>query len=465
MATNLLEAYKKRIAISESVYSKNHSGERMSNHKKITVAKVLENTNKFLNEAFSSSMGTQRSDMGLFKKFCLNLTTVALPNLIAHDLVLVHPMSSMSGYITYVKYIRSTKKGDQDGTQVFNSPFALGKADADYTSSRVVEPVTTFTSGKTKLAWGPVALDENDAPIIKFLDANGDELTATDVSVAEDGTVTATIAEGTVAKIAYVYNNIIIPQNDIPSIKATMDSIPLIAKARRIAVYYSQIAAFQAKTDYGFDLGDQLAEQAVGQLSYEIDTEVVKLLDDTAKASATKYNTPALEFDRTLPVGVSKAEHYEGFSEVVEIAKQIVYDRTQKFAPNYIIIASNILPILTFVKGFTAAPAGVVNGPYLAGTLNGMKVFVSPALEEGRFLVGVNGNDMMSSVAVYAPYMAIVPTQLLQYADGGTSQGWSTLYDLKVLNDALIVEGKITGDTLSAIYGNTESPVITQAKS
>ena len=93
-----------------------------------------------------------------------------------------------------------------------------------------------------------------------------------------------------------------------------------------------------------------------------------------------------------------------------------------------------------------------------------MKVFVSPALEQGRFLIGVNGNDMMSSVAVYAPYMAIVPTQLLQYADGGTSQGWSTLYDLKVLNDALIVEGKVTGDALSAIYGNDASPVVTQAK-
>mgnify|MGYP006988921827 CR=1 FL=1 len=31
----------------------------------------------------------------------------------------------------------------------------------------------------------------------------------------------------------------------------------------------SQIAAFQAKTDYGFDLGDQLAEKAVGQLRYK----------------------------------------------------------------------------------------------------------------------------------------------------------------------------------------------------
>ena len=39
--------------------------------------------------------------------------------------------------------------------------------------------------------------------------------------------------------------------------------------------------------------------------------------------------------------------------------------------------------------------------------------------------------------------MAIVPTQLLQYADGGTSQGFSTLYDLKVLNPNLIVKGHI----------------------
>ena len=118
------------------------------------------------------------------------------------------------------------------------------------------------------------------------------------------------------------------------------------------------------------------------------------------------------------------------------------------------IIASNILPILTFMKGFKAAPAGQINGPYFAGTLNGLKVYVSPAIEAGRFLLGVNGDDMMSSVAVYAPYMAIVPTQLLQYADGGTSQGWSTLYDLKVLNKNLIVAGEVTGDIFGVNFGN-----------
>ena len=78
MAT-LLEAYKNRLNVSESVYKKAHDGQAMDNGRKLVVAKVLENTNKFLKEALDSSMGTQRSDMGLFMKFSMNLTTVGLP--------------------------------------------------------------------------------------------------------------------------------------------------------------------------------------------------------------------------------------------------------------------------------------------------------------------------------------------------------------------------------------------------
>ena len=52
------------------------------------------------------------------------------------------------------------------------------------------------------------------------------------------------------------------------------------------------------------DLGSQLAEKAVGELSYEIDTEVVNLLNSIADVKAE------LTFSKTLPVGVSKREHY-----------------------------------------------------------------------------------------------------------------------------------------------------------
>ena len=337
---NLLESYKGRLAVSESYYAKSHNGEKLSQNKKLVVAKLLENTNKFLNEAFDNSVGTQRSDMGLFRKFALNLTTVAVPNLIAFDLVLVHPMSSMAGYVNYIQYTAGSNKGETAQGDVLNSPFGLGKVDANYSSDRVVETVAAAAAGKAFVAaWTPVvekAFYVKDGKEVRF-GTEGAEWTAYKV-VKADGTVEYSVTAPTVAegdKVAYVYDNVKIPQNDLPIINAEMKAIPLVAKARRIAIYYSQIAAYQAKNDYGFDLGDQLAEKAVGQLSYEIDTEVTSMLIDNATSDSD------LVWSKTLPVGVSKQEHYAGFVEVLEIARQKIYDRTKRFAPNYMLIASN----------------------------------------------------------------------------------------------------------------------------
>lgn len=187
----------------------------------------------------------------------------------------------------------------------------------------------------------------------------------------------------------------------------------------------------------------------------EIDTEIVGMIDDAAGAA-----NAALVWDKTPDLGVSKLEHYQGFAEVIGIAQQIMYDRTRRFAPNWMIIASDILPVLNLVNGFDAAPVTQVNGPYFAGTFGPLKVYVSPAIAAGRFLVGVKGEDELSSVAVFAPYMPIVPTQLLGYADGGMSQGFSSLYDAKVLNPDLVVAGGVTG-TNAGRKGTATSPVFT----
>lgn len=56
---------------------------------------------------------------------------------------------------------------------------------------------------------------------------------------------------------------------------------------------------YQAKTDYGVDLGDQLAEKAVGELAYEIDTEITNMLSENAVDDAE------LVWSKTLPVGVN----------------------------------------------------------------------------------------------------------------------------------------------------------------
>ena len=445
---NLLESYAKRLSVAESVYSDRNSGAKLSNTKKIALATVLNNTEKFLNEAFTNSVGTQRADMGAFKRFCLNLTTVTMPNLIASELVIVHPMTSMAGYISYLKFVKGTNKGESKRGDLVADPFKLGNVDVNYTSSLVVEEVEAGED--VQLAWAPVFAGGKDefgrdfGPSIV-----GKPEAVVTVKDAAKGIVSITGVAGKV-KIRYAYDNVVIPQNDLPILNAEMANIALVAKARRIAVYYSQLAAFQAKQDYGFDLGDQLAEKAVAELSYEIDTEITQLLIDNAAEDAK------LRWNKALPVGVSKADHYAGFAETIADAGRIIYDRTKKHMPTYMLVASDIVPVLKFVPGFSAAPINSVNGPYYLGTVDGLKVFVTPNIAAGRFVVGVNGNDMMTSAAVYAPYMAIVPTQLLQYADGGTSQGFSTLYDLKLLNEALLVSGEIYNDPAEVVVNSKE---------
>lgn len=528
MAKSLLEAYAKRLKVAEDFYAATHNGVKMDAGRKLATAKCIDNLNKFLNEALDNSVGVQRGDLGLYKKFSLNLTNVAIPSLIAFDLVMVSPMSSMSGYVSYLQYTAGSNKGDvkngidADGQRtgkpsVLNSPFGLKQednADGNYTSSKVTKTGAAVTDGAINLRWSPIvqgsivltdAADTTkkwiDVPnadglsgklvvlpagtsIVEVVDRNGnihteyedaegnvwDPATGTAVAnaVVKYGTtrddrfnankIPAGItgfSEANTVNISYTYNNIYIPQNDVPLLNAQMQAIPLMAKARRIAIYYSQVTAFQAKTDYGFDMQEKLAEQAVGQLQYEIDVEIVNMINE----AAGEVN-PALVWDKTPDLGVSKLEHYQGFAEVIGIAQQIMYDRTRRFAPNWMIIASDILPVLNLVNGFEAAPVTQVNGPYMAGTFGPLKVFVSPALAAGRFLVGVKGEDELSSVAIFAPYMPVVPTQLLGYADGGMSQGFSTLYDAKVLNPSLVVAGGVTGTNYGR-KGTEAIPVFT----
>lgn len=448
MANKLLEKYSRKIALAESVFSATHNGEKMDQLRKITVAKCLDNVNSFLNEAFDSSMGTQRAAMGDYKKFCLALTNVGVPQLIAFDLVAVSPMSSMYGNVAYVKYVKGTTKGESTAEDLTNSVYELGNVDQNYTGNIVIE--NAEGDGSTvefdilfdqNSALKKVTVDGTEVPI--EIVKSGTSVTAGKVAIVQkDGKNIVKFgtapANDKAIKIAYTYDNIVIPQETLPTLKAELQNIGLEAHARRIAVFYSQMAAFQAKTDYGFDLADGLAEQAVGQLAYEIDTEIVNMLHDAAPVAVS-----IASFSKTQPVGVSLADHYAAFAAKLEEYKMALYNTTKKFTPNFIVVAPDVMPIIQFVPGFQAASIGEVNGPYLAGTLNGLKVFVTPNMDSGEFFLGVNQGAMQAAAGVYAPYLPVIPTQLLGFADGGMSQGWSTMYDAKILNANLLIKGVI----------------------
>ena len=445
MRQNLLETYSRQLKVAEAYVAKNFEGKTMSSNTALTTAVLLDNTNRWITESLNNTIGAvNRSDLGDWKKFCLNLTNIAVPSLIANDLVIVHPMTSYSGSVAYLEYVSLTNKGDikagEDAT-VFNSVFGHGKmneARMNFTSQVVIDTVGENLE---------LAFKEADivADGITYRDPETNEYKKTTYKIngAPAADLTGLKKDDKVAYAVRQFQMDHVPAEEIPAIGPRMKHIPLVAEPRRIAVRYDQITAFQAKTDYGFSLDKQIAEQACGELAYEIDTEIVAMLKDGAAAGTTADELKALTWSKTLPAGVSKFEHYNGFLEIVEMAKAIIYNRTKKFHPNYMVIASDVLPVLRFINGFTAVKNGKMNGPYKVGELDGMNVYVSPLMGAGEFFLGLNGNDMMSSAGVYAPYMAIVPTQLLGTPDGGMAQGFSTWYAKALLNKSLLVAGKI----------------------
>ena len=107
MRQNLLETYSRQLKVAEAYVAKNFDGKTISANTQLTTAVLLDNTNRWMTEAYNGTISTQRSDLGDWKKFCLNLTNIAVPSLIANDLVIVHPMTSYSGSVAYLEYVAS----------------------------------------------------------------------------------------------------------------------------------------------------------------------------------------------------------------------------------------------------------------------------------------------------------------------------------------------------------------------
>lgn len=240
MRTNLLETYSRQLKIAEAYVAKNFDGKSISANTELTTAVLLDNTNRWLTEAMNTR-ATERSDLGEWKKFCLNLTNLAVPSLIANELVIVHPMTSYSGSVAYLEYVAKTDKGDVKKGDLFNGIFSLGDSSAArtaYTSQVIVE--TVGSSGKVALT--PMAAgkfkDGKDAKVIKP-DGTVEYITAEELAAGVE-------PDSKVAYFSEEFQMEHVPAQDIPTIGPVMKRIPLVAEPRRIAVRYDQITAFQA---------------------------------------------------------------------------------------------------------------------------------------------------------------------------------------------------------------------------
>lgn len=103
------------------------------------------------------------------------------------------------------------------------------------------------------------------------------------------------------------------------------------------------------------------------------------------------------------PVGVSMPDHFMSIQDMIAQADVALYQNTMKYSATYILCGMNALRFFGFCRDFKAASAKTAVGPYVAGTVLGKTIVVSPAVPANKIYFGVNTPD--ASAVIYAVYM------------------------------------------------------------
>lgn len=131
---------------------------------------------------------------------------------------------------------------------------------------------------------------------------------------------------------------------------------------------------------------------------FDLEVSLITRMREACEASGNVEDVPQ---GRTIPEGRSKFEHYSALTDVMyHLADARIYKNTKKFRAEYLIMSSDLLPVFVFIPDFKPVPLSKIHGIYVAGSYNNIPVLVSPVLNKGEMIWGVN-EDKSSSVLTF----------------------------------------------------------------
>lgn len=473
------EACKTKIRAAEMFHKRTFDQEV-----KNTAAVILRNTINAYESVSGSTAGlgvsgnsgvAQLNPIASYKNFIIKIATLGIPALDVFDWVATEPMATASTQILFTKYVRMSNKGNAKKGDIISDPFGIYyRQNKDGTREDATDPLYSsaltadaFTDGKVttaqnfQLRWTPV---RENTIIVTAGGKTCNEKTATasptvtnfDKTFAENGitvsikydTGAIQITEATastvdVLSVAYEYDNVYLPANDIPTYGATVEAIPMTAKPHKVRIVFDALSNLIYKNDYGIDIAKELPKKAVEDFMYSIATEV---------SDELVANAPTSPYTMSWSLAVENgwiAQHYASFGSVLAAAQAAITKVTKIYAGNRCFIGSALVPVVMAVPGFKAADTDGKIGTQLIGSIGNLKIYFKPDMDDYTYVVWAKGSGTELSVGLLSMYMAalpasIIPTQLLEFADGLNSQGFYSLYDFKILNPILSIKGTVS---------------------
>lgn len=430
-----MRLFERYIRAAENVQKK--QGKTLTLEKKVALSQTLANTRRIVEATNSANIPS--------KTYFMDMLTAVVPNLITPDIVSTQALESKAGMISYLRFTYGSDKGTTSAGTMFNNSLYTGKSDPYYSSREISSEAVTDginfdyvpilpKTVKITLPDDTELIDDGQGNIVNL--ATG--ATVGTINYATGAFTCASAVDGTVAQ--YEYNNEQVPDLKVPEINMSLAQIPIFAKSRKLAAYWGFDAAYDLKQQYGSEILDVMSAQAAGEISHEIDTEIVKKLIQGASAG------PELTWNKVPPVGVSVVDHYDSFWVRLTEGAKIIFSATQRVQPNFIVCGTNVSAVIECMRNFDGTGATDAVGPHFFGTLGGRyKVYVVPLIDPDVFVMGYKGTNFLETGFVYAPYMPILSTDILMPADFRGQQGYATSYGCKMINGKMYLRGRITG--------------------
>lgn len=219
----------------------------------------------------------------------------------------------------------------------------------------------------------------------------------------------------------------------------TIEKHTVGVKSRALAAEYSIELAQDLKAVHGLDAESELSNILSGEITAEMNREVIRTLYSAAMTGADYGTTTAGTFDLDVDSnGRWSVERFKGMLFQIERDANRIAQITRRGKGNMIVCSSDVASALALagMLDYSKISADLnvdPSGNTFVGTLNGkFKVYVDPYMANGStaqyYMVGYKGTSPYDAGAFYCPY---VPLQMLRAVDPATFQpkiGFKTRY-------------------------------------
>ncbi len=309
-----------------------------------------------------------------FHKIAIPMVRRTFPELIAHDIVGVQPMTGPVGLAFALRF-----RADQEYAGATNTELGYNTVDPYYSGDQGTSRANT-------------TLD-------------GEELGSSTASSTTDNYLNQGQAgEGVGDRGLGIGSG-----KQIRELSMTVEKAQVEAGTRKLRSRWSLEVAQDLKAMHGLDLEEEMMDVLAYEITAEIDRELINVM-----RSVASNNASSTTWDYQQADGRWEAEKYRNFYNLlIRKANRIAVD-TRRGAGNFVISAPSICAALETTSSFTIQPVNTdvntaVTGVAKIGSLDGrMTVYRDTFATIDDVIIGYKGPSEYDTGIIYLPYIQLL---------------------------------------------------------